>query len=1697
MGLKKNTKISILAALIVISAFSINKSIKFMMDGPGLGNLSYTDAELFKPIFIFKDSNGAKKGHSSVAMHNGYLVIPGGRDSGQTGGGFSAFDVSNPKDPKLIISKFDATTDLMREAHTIGFSNSYAGDYAAMITVKGVMFWDWTNIATPKILSTLTLPGVAASDYTNGAWWLCWQAPYLYVGGSANGIYIVDVKDPEAPKLITQVPKSKTGGFNIGSIFAVGNLLVASMQESGDMGVLDISNPIDPKLISKFTGAKSYSTMVNGNRIYAAGVDGVLYVYDFSDPKNIKLVNKSGVIGSKGGYVNYQDGFVFMGSSNNAAKIDVTNDASYKLVSKLSSNISNRDEDFAVPIGNLVFVGNDHEDGSALIPHQKTQDLKGADVTMVSPVNNALNQAVTSRIGVTMSDNIDLRTVDNTTFIVRPVGGTAIAGKYSLQTGILNFCPDAPLLANTVYEIVLPKNGIKDVTGNANKLDFTSKFSTGSTINVAPVIDIVSSGPQEVNKVVNLEVKRTGGAPTGTATYTWDFGDGTPKMTTTNTKVTHTYTKPNHYILNVECKDDVSTGNASDIQTIHLPLSSIKPVHSNTIIFDQETNKIWNTNQDSNTITISDANTFTKTKEVASGKRPRNLAKAPNNQIWVTNQDDATISVYSDKGDAVKTIALPYASQPFGIVFSPDKLSAYVTLQATGKLLKLDVNGNIVSSIPVGPSPRAIAVSNDSKRIFVTRFISPEKQGEVVEVDAASFSIKRKINLAEDPGPDNESGGRGVPNYLNGIAINPSGTEAWVIGKKDNVLRGKYRDGQTLTFESTVRSIACKIDLNSNTELLNNRIDLDNRDSPTDIVFSNLGDYAFVTTQGNDLVEVRDAYKGVSVAVVENSGAAPSGIVLSPDGNKLFVNNFISRSVSVFDVSEVVKSISNKIIKLGEIKTVTTELLSAEVLKGKKIFYSSEDRMSQGNYISCASCHADGGQDGRAWDFTERGEGIRNTTTLVGSAGMGQGRVHWSGNFDEIQDFENDIRNAFKGKGFMSDKDFETTSDPLGNAKKGLSPDLDALAAYVTSLSKYENSPYKKENGSLTNDAVSGKSIFENLQCATCHTGNNFTDSERNLLHDVGTINIASGGRRGKPLLGIDTPTLRGIWNTAPYLHDGSVNTLEEVFTTKNKENKHGDTSNLSRTEIGQLVAYLKQLDGNTPASTSEGVTLTLTSPKDKSVFNGGDMVTLSITSNLKNISEVVYYANGIEIARTKEAPFTKQWKGNSGKSYEINAKIFHDKMSTTSAEANISYNKEVKEFFTSVTPKSTSVYKISRTITRNMIFRSDRNYILEEVIEPFTDAEIILSANDDKAITDENFLTLGISEKGIVYVGYDPRAASIPNWLKTWTKTNFVLKTSEVDFIIYQKEVSQGTLVLGGNLAAGAVGSASNYVIIGKPNTTAFQAKISSPVNGANFASNDNINLSISTVATNITKVDYYVNHLKVGGSTAGTNFNYVWKSAQLGNLEVYAIVIDDKGNQFTTESVAFEITGSINQKPEVLITNPINNSIYEVGQALNVEATAKDADGSINKVDYFLNDIYIGSSDASPYKMSYTFTKSDNYLLTAIATDNKGDKSETSIGISINVKTPLGVNDFVNDEAIKIYPNPATNFVKISGLKFNKDEEIILYDIKGQLIKFDYKQVSENEVIIDLNSIESGIYFININHYNAVLRKKLIITN
>jgi hypothetical protein len=131
------------------------------------------------------------------------------------------------------------------------------------------------------------------------------------------------------------------------------------------------------------------------------------------------------------------------------------------------------------------------------------------------------------------------------------------------------------------------------------------------------------------------------------------------------------------------------------------------------------------------------------------------------------------------------------------------------------------------------------------------------------------------------------------------------------------------------------------------------------------------------------------------------------------------------------------------------------------------------------------------------WDLRDAGEGLRNTVRLRGRAAMGHGPLHWSGNFDELQDFETQIRRLAGGSGLMGDSAYfaGTRREPLGDPKAGLSPELDALAAYVASLDRFDPSPHRAAGGALSAKALAGQLVFQAQQCASCHGGVNYTRS--------------------------------------------------------------------------------------------------------------------------------------------------------------------------------------------------------------------------------------------------------------------------------------------------------------------------------------------------------------------------------------------------------------------------------------------------------------------------------------------------------------------------------------------------------------------------------------------------------------------------
>ena len=581
--------------------------------------------------------------------------------------------------------------------------------------------------------------------------------------------------------------------------------------------------------------------------------------------------------------------------------------------------------------------------------------------------------------------------------------------------------------------------------------------------------------------------------------------------------------------------------------------------------------------------------TGTFVAEIGVGDSPWSLAKAPNrNEIWVVNKKDATITVINATTFVqLTTIDLPLGSMPHGLAFAQNSNFAYVALEGTGEVMRIDAASRLIdATATVGGAVRHVSVTGDGSKVFVSKFITPPLPnehtaspvvsdasgvygGEVVEL-SGSLAAVRTVVLQHSNRAASEHSGPGIPNYLGPAVIAPDGVTAWVASKQDNILAGGLRGGVGITFDQTVRAVSSMFDVATGLEDLSMRIDHDNASIAKDVVYGKYGAYLFTVLEGNREIAVSDTFDGNELFRF-NVGRAPQAIAISSDGYTIAVHNFMDRTIGIYDVTEVVERHQTVVTEVAVRPTVGVEALSAAVLLGKQHFYDArDDRLALDSYMACASCHNDGGQDGRVWDFTSLGEGLRNTIELNGRGGMAHGILHWSGNFDEVQDFENQIRDFAGGFGLMSDTDFNATQALLGAPKAGLSTDLDALAAYVASLSTVAPSPYRPVAG-LSASAESGRTLFIQQGCNTCHAGLIATDSPTGARHDVGTISAASGSRIGATLDGFDTPTLLDLWATAPYLHDGSAPTVEAAISA------HTGVT-LSAAQLTQVADFLYEI---------------------------------------------------------------------------------------------------------------------------------------------------------------------------------------------------------------------------------------------------------------------------------------------------------------------------------------------------------------------------------------------------------------------------------------------------------------------------------------------------------------------------------------
>ena len=707
---------------------------------------------------------------------------------------------------------------------------------------------------------------------------------------------------------------------------------------------------------------------------------------------------------------------------------------------------------------------------------------------------------------------------------------------------------------------------------------------------LALTLEVTHAGPSVVGEAHAFKATVTGA--NGAVTYEWKFGDA-DDFHAGGAEVDRTPSRRRASTTSTCMATDAAGGLASAFfpHLVHHPLTPKRPTSSTSIVYDSARNRVYSVNQDNDTVTSIDADTLTKLAELDVYRRPESLALTPEGKLWVVHQDDYAVAVVDpDRFVIERGFRLPYASQPVGVAMSPTGDAAYVSLMAVGKLLKLDPRtGEVIGEVTVGPRPRGIAVSHDGKDVYVTRFISPDTGGEVVKVDAAAMTVATRIVLKLDTETvDSDQQARGLPNYLFSVALTPDGRQAWVPGKKDNIVRGKLRDGRDLTHDTTVRPLAAVIDTLAAQEIFASRIDLDDRSQPVHVEFSPLGNFAILTLAGSNRVEVRDVNRPTQVfSAIGGRGDVPARRRAGAERAAVRAGRAQPQRPRLRHVGDAE---GLRPVDAGPARRHPGRRQREAARPGAR---GKEDLSQRGGHPHVVRglpqlrrVPLRGRSTTAASTISARAARACETRWRC-SAARGPGRAASTGPAPSTRCRTSSTRSAScsRGAGFMPDDVFQvgTRNQPLGDPKAGLSPELDALAAYVASLDHVNPSPYRNPDGSLTADGVAGKALFAKLGCDFCHGGAEFTDSARGALHDVGTITALSGMHAGAPLLGIDTPTLLGVWETPPYLHDGSAPTLRDVLTTKNPTDLHGYVSALSPQQIDQLVAYVLQIDGELP----------------------------------------------------------------------------------------------------------------------------------------------------------------------------------------------------------------------------------------------------------------------------------------------------------------------------------------------------------------------------------------------------------------------------------------------------------------------------------------------------------------------------------
>lgn len=526
-------------------------------------------------------------------------------------------------------------------------------------------------------------------------------------------------------------------------------------------------------------------------------------------------------------------------------------------------------------------------------------------------------------------------------------------------------------------------------------------------------------------------------------------------------------------------------------------------------------------------------------KTFAMPEIPTGLA-ADGNRMYVTTFETKGLLHVLDWPAGKEIAVVETGSGACSPIVNKEAGRLYVCNQFQNTVSEVDMSTNkVLRTVPVLREPKSAVISKDGKYLYVTNFLPAQRADLdyvaacVSVIDLENFTKIKDIKLANGS------------NALRGICITPDGKYVYV---SHNL--GRYTVPTSQLQQGWMNTSAFSVIDTEKQEFLGVVIvDEPERGAAgiwsiacndESIFISHSGTHEISVIRHKEMLDKFLAYPDKKLLEYDLTflyglrdriplqGNGPRSILLAD--SRLFVPTYFADILNVMDVHTLALTSVN----------LNPDRVESDINKGEKYFNDASHCFQ--NWQSCNGCHpGDGRTDGMNWDLMNDGVGnSKNCKSMLFSHVTPPSMI--SGVRESA---EWAVRAGFKFIQF-----FDVSEE-----------DARCVDAYLKSLQPVP-SPYLV-NGELSEKAQAGKKVFDKLKCGECHSGIYYTDLK---MHRIGEdVEFEKGW---------DTPTLREVWRTAPYLFDGRAATMQEVFEV----HRHGIEKKVSKKDIEALTEYVNSL---------------------------------------------------------------------------------------------------------------------------------------------------------------------------------------------------------------------------------------------------------------------------------------------------------------------------------------------------------------------------------------------------------------------------------------------------------------------------------------------------------------------------------------